>query len=234
MYRDFASTWAYSLLAHLSNGDLGGADPSRFLDDRIHLSQLATAEYLALQGRPQNAGHVSPKPASPTNSRLLNGLLKGLWRLIPGSSQSFDHFLRAFAAETVLEGRFGSSTAAQLSHRLAPYLALDRDRDAGDPRGRFHRVFLEAAPVRRFFLLRNGTYACMGPTVIREGDVVAALFGGTVPYALRLVDDDGGGRKYYMLLGECYVYGIMNGEYEGKMRRRFGDLAAAAEIFPLR
>jgi hypothetical protein len=234
LYRDFASTWAYVLLAHLSNGDLGRASPSKFLEDRLFLSELATAEYFGCQSNPQNAGHVSSKPEGPTHSRLLNRLLRGLWRLMPAVSggQSLDHFVRAFAAETILEGRFGHTTAAQLSKTLAPYLALDRDRDASDIRGRFHRIFQEMAPLRRFFLLQKGKYTCMGPTVSREGDVVAMFFGASMPYALRPVDD-GGGRKY-MLLGECYVYGIMNGEYEGEMRRRFGDLAAAAEIFPLR
>ena len=130
MYRDFASTWAYLLLAQLSNGDLGGASPSNFLQDRLFLSELATAEYFGYQSRPQNAGHVPPKPAGFTHSRLLNRLLRGLWRLMPAvsGSQSFDHFVRAFAAETILEGRFGPTTAAQLSKTLAPYLALDRDR----------------------------------------------------------------------------------------------------------
>ncbi|KAF7543398.1 hypothetical protein G7046_g10008 [Stylonectria norvegica] len=39
-----------------------------------------------------------------------------------------------------------------------------------------------------------------------EGDVVAVLYGGRTPFVLREVD---GG---WVLLGECYVHGLMEGE----------------------
>ena len=79
--------------------------------------------------------------------------------------------------------------------------------------------------LRRFFLLENG-YVCMGPTVAQKGDVVVFLFGGTVPFALRPVGDK------YLLLGECYVHGNMNGEFEDRMRRA-GDFVGSSEIFRL-
>ena len=39
-----------------------------------------------------------------------------------------------------------------------------------------------------------------------EGDLIYALFGGSVLYVLRLAGDR------FMLVGECYVHGLMDGE----------------------
>jgi hypothetical protein len=46
-----------------------------------------------------------------------------------------------------------------------------------------------------------------GPDGLRVGDIVCVLYGGDVPFILRL---DGQGQ--YALIGECYVGGIMHGE----------------------
>jgi hypothetical protein len=44
-----------------------------------------------------------------------------------------------------------------------------------------------------------------------EGDLVALLRGGNVPYVLRRCTDSEHKGSYY-LVGECYVYGAMDGE----------------------
>lgn len=61
---------------------------------------------------------------------------------------------------------------------------------------------------RRFFLTKTG-HMGIGPSNIRAGDIVVVLFGSTIPFALRRVAGPSG---RYMLLGECYVHGIMDGE----------------------
>ncbi len=54
---------------------------------------------------------------------------------------------------------------------------------------------------------RTGTgYYVLGPAALEAGDVVCVLFGGKVPFCLRPM-----GRSY-LLVGECYVHGLMNGE----------------------
>ncbi|KAH7400203.1 hypothetical protein BKA64DRAFT_477296 [Cadophora sp. MPI-SDFR-AT-0126] len=58
---------------------------------------------------------------------------------------------------------------------------------------------------RRVFVTQN-RWMGVGPHILQPGDVVAMLFGGNVPYILRPVDN------HYILVGECYVHGIMNGE----------------------
>lgn len=62
----------------------------------------------------------------------------------------------------------------------------------------------------------------LGPDALQEGDVVVILRGGKTPFLLREVsrgsddDDDaapaGGGGGSWVLVGECYVHGLMDGE----------------------
>jgi hypothetical protein len=59
---------------------------------------------------------------------------------------------------------------------------------------------------RRFCKTTNGALACV-PKNARNGDIICVLFGGEVPYLLRL-----SGRGFYRVIGECYVHGIMHGE----------------------
>jgi hypothetical protein len=61
----------------------------------------------------------------------------------------------------------------------------------------------------------------IGPDAMKEGDIIAILFGGSVPYVVRTVDQN------HKLVGECYVVGLMNGEAmstwkdEGSKRKVF-------------
>ncbi|KAN0102572.1 Heterokaryon incompatibility protein (HET) domain containing protein [Hyaloscypha variabilis] len=49
-------------------------------------------------------------------------------------------------------------------------------------------------------------YLGLGPQILKAGDVVAVIFGAKVPFILRPDGD------HYLLLGDCYVHGIMKGE----------------------
>jgi hypothetical protein len=71
--------------------------------------------------------------------------------------------------------------------------------------GRFHEAFVRACVDRRFFVIRSGLMG-IGPDGMKEGDVIAVVFGGKVPYLLRSV---GSCDKF---LGECFVPGLMDGE----------------------
>ncbi len=57
-------------------------------------------------------------------------------------------------------------------------------------------------------------YYVLGPAALEAGDVVCVLFGAKVPFCLRPI---GGGR--YLLVGECYVHGLMKGEAMGMLER---------------
>lgn len=47
----------------------------------------------------------------------------------------------------------------------------------------------------------------VGPDIMEAGDVVVVLYGGRTPFLIRRRE---GGT--WMLVGECYVHGMMNGE----------------------
>ena len=66
----------------------------------------------------------------------------------------------------------------------------------------------EATLVTRYrkFAVTGKGYYVIGPDAMEQGDRVVVLFGGRTPYVVRRVE---GG---WMLLGECYVHGMMDGE----------------------
>lgn len=69
----------------------------------------------------------------------------------------------------------------------------------------FTAAFQQATTNRRFFITREG-HMGLGPRDMEPGDVVCILFGAQVPFVLRAVNN------HYVLLGECYCHGIMEGE----------------------
>jgi hypothetical protein len=69
---------------------------------------------------------------------------------------------------------------------------------------------------RKFARTEVGYYV-LGPNVIEEIDIVCVLFGGKMPFYLRPSEDR------YMLVGECYVHGFMDGEAVETMSR--GELS---------
>lgn len=65
-----------------------------------------------------------------------------------------------------------------------------------------------AASAGRIFATTGKGYYVLGPAALEVGDVVCVLFGAKVPFCLRPIL---GGKKY-LLVGECYVHGLMKGE----------------------
>jgi len=59
---------------------------------------------------------------------------------------------------------------------------------------------------KRFFVSRKG-YVGWVDDGARSGDIICVLDGATVPYVLRTQDDGS-----YKLVGECYLYGVMEGQ----------------------
>ena len=70
------------------------------------------------------------------------------------------------------------------------------------------------ASKKRIFAKTNKGYHVLGPEVTRPGDIVCVLFGGKLPFCLRPLGDR------YLLVGECYVHGLMNGEAMEMMSRQ--------------
>jgi hypothetical protein len=66
----------------------------------------------------------------------------------------------------------------------------------------------------------------IGPVGVRPGDEVWSLIGGHVPFVLcpSNHDNDTARGKYYKLVGESYVHGIMDGELWDGQRDTWTDL----------
>lgn len=69
---------------------------------------------------------------------------------------------------------------------------------------------------KRPYLTRNG-YLGMGPGHSRPGDKVVVFHGDTVPYVVRPLPERGD--NMYLLMGEAYCDGIMDGELAGTAER---------------
>ncbi|KAL7781095.1 heterokaryon incompatibility domain-containing protein [Trichoderma afarasin] len=62
------------------------------------------------------------------------------------------------------------------------------------------------ASKNRIFARTTSGYYVLGPAVMEKGDVVCVLFGGKLPFCLRPIGER------YLLVGECYAHGLMEGE----------------------
>jgi hypothetical protein len=80
----------------------------------------------------------------------------------------------------------------------------DWRRQTTDP---YARAMLVSFQGRNSFITERG-HVGLGPKRVQNGDLVCAFIGANVPFVLRHVQ---WGR--FELVGECYVYGIMDGEF---------------------
>lgn len=62
------------------------------------------------------------------------------------------------------------------------------------------------ASTKRVFARTKKGYYVLGPNVMKEGDIVSVLYGGKMPFVLRPWG------RFFLLVGECYVHGLMKGE----------------------
>jgi hypothetical protein len=83
----------------------------------------------------------------------------------------------------------------------------------GDP-NKWSRATNGAASNRKFARTTKGYYV-LGPMVMESGDIVCVLFGGKIPFCLRPWGN------HYLLVGECYVHGFMNGEVVDGLEREY-------------
>lgn len=59
---------------------------------------------------------------------------------------------------------------------------------------------------RKIFTTKND-YVGLGPLLMQENDIICLIYGAKVPFLIRRRGDGA-----YLLVGECYVYGLMHGE----------------------
>ncbi|KAI9640856.1 hypothetical protein NHQ30_010697 [Ciborinia camelliae] len=81
--------------------------------------------------------------------------------------------------------------------------AKDEKSESDDEK--WSRWAASAAEDRVFARTKMGLYV-LGPAALEAGDIICVLFGVKLPLCLRPMG------KYYLLVGECYVHGLMKGE----------------------
>jgi len=80
---------------------------------------------------------------------------------------------------------------------------------------RFQRAVAAASVNRTFFISKTG-YMGVGPKAVEDGDSICVVLGCEVPLLLRKNGDQ------YLLVGECFVWGLMDGEAM-RMKRKGDD-----------
>jgi hypothetical protein len=65
----------------------------------------------------------------------------------------------------------------------------------------------------RQFIITNERLAGLAPAVAQPGDYVAVFAGGRTLLILRLVGQDDKSRNRYCVIGDCFVHGVMYGEF---------------------
>jgi hypothetical protein len=98
---------------------------------------------------------------------------------------------------------------ARMRYRVANgFITIDDMRQCVEIEPKITTLVGEIAVPRRL-CVTNGGFLGVMPPAAQQGDLIYLLKGGAVPFVLRPVDGDAG--KFEMI-GECFVYGIMNGE----------------------
>ncbi|KAI0402997.1 heterokaryon incompatibility protein-domain-containing protein [Xylaria palmicola] len=110
------------------------------------------------------------------------------------------------AASYILETLGGSDNISECIRRAAA--GVERESHCE----KWSRWAASASEGRVFARTGSGYYV-LGPAALEAGDIVCVLFGSKVPFCLRPM----GGR--YLLVGECYVHGLMKGEAVGMFAR---------------
>lgn len=77
---------------------------------------------------------------------------------------------------------------------------------------RYADTMLDWCKYRRFFITGSGLFG-IGPSSMRQDDVVCVLFGGKVPYVLRPRGD------HWLFVGDCYVHELGEGQAIDELRK---------------
>jgi hypothetical protein len=129
-----------------------------------------------------------------------------------------DFYLRTVCANLDISRSFGPGGQGwyyQISHISPSY----RGTRSGET-WRHVRTKLDTAAwalmqrmrTERCLLATDRGYIGIGPSWAEVGDKISIMSGGSVPLLLRESGTDEDGELLHKLVGECYVYGIMNGE----------------------
>ncbi|OTA59615.1 HET-domain-containing protein [Hypoxylon sp. EC38] len=131
-----------------------------------------------------------------------------------GDNQGIDNGFSPMLATTLIAGNMASRMPGDDEIRtLCEFLnALVACTETYDPDNRLFQYFQSACQNRRFFIGSNSVIG-LGPRSITVGDNATVLYGGSVPFMLRTLNPMSDEDSNFRLLGEAYVYGVMDGSW---------------------
>ena len=100
------------------------------------------------------------------------------------------------------------------SETVTPELRQVANKAAGEQKAEEWSRSANGASKNRIFARTKKGYYVLGPKLMEDGDLICVLFGGKVPFCLRPWGDR------FLLVGECYVHGLMDGEAMHMMSRQ--------------
>ncbi|KAG5759431.1 hypothetical protein H9Q72_012440 [Fusarium xylarioides] len=134
-----------------------------------------------------------PQPSTTVPEAMWRALLTNIWLTThPAPDACSDHFANYLARI--------SDSASDAKHDL-------RSKQKPNPEeGDIFAIAVDDAGTDRVLFVTEKGYLGLGPARTEVGDVVSLVAGAHVPFALR------NGAQGWVLVGETYVHGVMNGE----------------------
>lgn len=126
--------------------------------------------------------------------------------------------IRASTADNLTDGLESSYQSWKVHQRLinkeTESTMMEKALQAFHPCSEYLEQVLKAM-IGRKFALTHRQYVGLVPMKAEPGDQVFIPYGGEVPFILRKMTE---GKDAYLLVGECYIHGIMSGEAMGTTR----------------
>lgn len=208
--------------------DLGPRCPVRAGRSSFHrYDAAALAEYVAYIGQVRKLVHnnVQNLYTKTTGEQKPEEVLSRLWigdrtRLVRPAPPTYADYLDHFVEYLHLDAPDMVKSKVYEGTSIETLSSLLRDRTRWEGRNDPMQIdsMMDITPIfdlsstpRRVASTNTGYIAAV-PEYAQSGDLIVALFGADVPFVLRPTKGPDALEKPYILVGECYVHGAMDGE----------------------
>lgn len=161
---------------------------------------------------------VNAKKAQAWMGNIPPGWMESLgW--IDTSTLPPENIWRLLVADRDCNGRFPPSyyrlACRQAFQQAVPDQGLNVSQQLARSTALEHEFLLRVQSIvwnRRLILTQEHSFMGLAPGEIKKGDVVAILYGCSVPVMLRQISDTKNQEVKYKMIGECYIDGMMDGQ----------------------
>ena len=139
----------------------------------------------------------------PTGCDPVHAWIKTITADIDGNGVNSERQSNEILEEFVIKNRFNDSSGEE--KMIMVPVELEKYKEWMLGAFRFASAVVAASLYRTFFITKSG-YMGMGPMPLEVGDTICVVLGCNVPLLLRKYEE------HYILVGECFVWGLMDGE----------------------